>query len=156
MHRASRTRSRVAFAIVFSGLLVLTSVTSVFAAGSNSPVSSGTTGPAPAGDGATRIYPDPTVMDLHRQAWDHITVSSDGKRLVVYFWMGVEACNGLGRVDVTRHDGQLKIKLWTGTPPHAIGMVCPELAQLYKTVVHLKRPIIGGQPFIGFGVVLRA
>jgi len=144
MHRASRGRGRLAFAIAFSGLLVLTSAASVMAAGPNTPVSSGTTNPAPAGDGATRIYPDPTVMDLHRQAWDHVRVSADGKRLTVYFWMGVQACNGLGKVNVSRHDGQVRIQLWTGTPQHAIGMVCPELAQLYKTVVHLNRPIIGG------------
>jgi hypothetical protein len=56
--------------------------------------------------------------------------------------MGPEACYGLGKVDVAlRADGRLAIKLWTGIRPRAIGMVCPEYAQLYKTVIHLKQPV---------------
>ena len=104
--------------------------------------SSGTSNQTPAGDGATRVYPNSRIVGLNQTAWDHVKVSVDGKRVVVYFWMGVQACYGLGQVDVSRHDGQLKIQLWTGIRPRAIGMVCPELAQLYKTVIHLNRPII--------------
>lgn len=61
--------------------------------------------------------------------------------------MGVQDCNGLGRVDAVRRDGQLTIKLWTGIPKGAEHVICPEIAQLYKTVVHLDRPIIGGGNF---------
>jgi len=141
-----RTRSttlRLAFSVVASGLLVLGSVATV-AAAQPSTSTAGASTLVPLGDGATRIWPSPKIVDLQRQAWDHITVGAGGKRLVVYFWMGPEACNGLGKVDVSRHDGSLQIQLWTGIRPHKMGFVCPEYAQLYKTVVHLDRPIIGG------------
>lgn len=144
MQRPMRRSSRLALSIVATGLLILATSASVAATSPNTSTGSGSTNPGPSGDGATRINPDPSVRQLHRQAWDHVSVSANGKRLVVYFWMGVEDCNGLGRVDVSRHNGQLIIKLWTGIPKGAEHMICPELAQLYKTVVHLNRPIIGG------------
>jgi hypothetical protein len=134
--------------MVASGLLVLLVSANVVAAGPDTSTSSGATGQTPAGDGATRVYANSNIVDLHLTPWDHVKVSADGKRVVVYFWMGVQACYGLGQVDVTRHDGQLKIQLWTGIRPRAIGMVCPELAQLYKTVIFLNRPIIGGGLFL--------
>jgi hypothetical protein len=136
--------SRFTFAIIASGLLILASAISVAAAGPAGSTSPGGGLPPEWGDGATRINPDPSVRSLHRQAWDHITVVPTGKKLVVYFWMGVQDCNGLGRVDVVRRDGQLTIKLWTGIPKGAEHMTCIDLAQLYKTVVRLDRPIIGG------------
>jgi hypothetical protein len=135
-------KSRLTFSVVAGALLVLASAVSVAAGGPDTPVGSTPPGSAPTGDGATRIKPDPTVTNLHRTAFDHLRISADGKRVVVYFWMGVQACNGLGRVDVSRHDGQLKIKLWTGIPAGAENLRCIELAQLYKTVIHLKRPIV--------------
>ena len=142
-HRTRQATLRIAFSVVASGFLILGSVAGVAAA--QRPTSDpGGAKLAPWSDGAVRIRPNSNVVDLHRQAWDHITVSANGKRLVVYFWMGPEACNGLGRVDVSRHHGRLDIQLWTGIPPHTIGMVCPEYAQLYKTVVQLKQPIIRG------------
>jgi hypothetical protein len=110
----------------------------------NRPVHSGHLVPHPQGDGATLVKPDPNVVDLNRQPWDHIKVSANGKRLTVYFWMGPQDCYGLGHVDVSRNDGQLKIHLWTGTQPDAAGTVCPALAQLYKTIVRLHRPLIQG------------
>jgi len=143
----SRRPSRLTFAVVASGLLILATAASVVAAGPNTSTGSRVVNPDPTADGATRINPDPSVRHLARQAWDHITVSANGKRLVVYFWMGVQDCNGLGRVDAVRRDGQLTIKLWTGIPKGAEHMICPEIAQLYKTVVHLDRPIIGGGNF---------
>ena len=140
--------SRLGLAMVASGLVVLLVSANAAAAGPNTSTSSGTTSQTPAGDGATRVYPNSKIVDLHLASWDHAKVSADGKRVAVYFWMGVQACYGLGQVDVSRHDGQLKIQLWTGTRPRAIGMVCPELAQLYKTVIYLNRPIIGGGLFL--------
>ena len=138
-------RSRLfSLAMVASGLLVLASAVSVGAASPNGSTSPGGGSPPAWGDGAIRVNPDPSVRSLHRQAWDHIKVSPDGKRLVVYFWMGVQECYGLGRVDVVRRDGQLIVKLWTGIREAAAHTTCIELAQLYKTVVHLNRPIIGG------------
>ena len=142
--RSSHTSLRIGFTIVASSLLILGSVASVAAAQPQSTAPGGATLVPRPDDGALRIRPSAKVVDLHRQAWDHITVSANGKRLVVYFWMGPKACNGLGRVDVSRSDGQLNLQLWTGIPPHRIGFLCPEYAQLYKTVVHLQRPIVRG------------
>ena len=147
MQRPGRRPSRLRLSIVATALLILATSATVAAASPDSSTGSGTTDPGPAGDGATRVYPDRTVVNLHRQGWDQVRVSANGKRLVVYFWMGIQDCNGLGRVDVSRNNGQLTIKLWTGTPAGAENLVCPELAQLYKTVVHLDRPIITGGTF---------
>ncbi len=141
--RHSNASLRVGISILASGLMILGTVASVAAAQPQS-TAPGSANLAPWSDGALRIRPSAKVVDLHRQAWDHIKVSANGKRLVIYFWMGPKACNGLGRVDVTRSAGQVNIQLWTGIPPHRIGFLCPEYAQLYKTVVHLNRPIIQG------------
>jgi hypothetical protein len=140
--------------VLAAGLLALVTSASTIAASPSQPsgnaadpnrsVHSGPTVPYPNGDGATLITPDPNVVDLNRQPWDHIKVSANGKRLTVYFWMGIQSCYGLGHVDVSRNQGALKIQLWTGTQPNAVGTVCPELAQLYKTIVRLHRPLIQG------------
>ena len=142
--RPIRRPRRLSLAIMATGLLVLATSASAYAASPDKPISSPPGSSAPSGDGATRINPDPNVTSLHRQSWDHIKVSANGKKLVVYFWMGVQDCYGLGRVDVSRNHGQLSIKLWTGIQPGAEHMICPEIAQLYKTVIHLDRPIITG------------
>ena len=134
--RTRRAATRLALGVIVGSLLVIGSASGV-AASSAAPL-------APFNDGATRIRPNPNIIDLHEQAWDHITVSANGRRLVVYFWMGARSCNGLGKVDVSRHDGELQVQLWTGVRPRSVGTVCPAYAQLYKTIVRLNRPIIGG------------
>lgn len=131
-------RNRLSLGLVAGALMLLISATGVAAGSGDTPVGSGTTTPPDQAPKAVRISPDPSIVDLHRTAWDHVRISADGKRLVVYFWMGPQACNGLGKVDVVQRGGTLKIKLFTGTPPGSIGMVCPEYAQLYKTVIHLR------------------
>jgi hypothetical protein len=137
--------------LLVAALLTLTASASTLAASPSGstgnagrPIQSRNLVPYVSGDGATLIDPDPNVVDLNRQPWDHIRVAANGKRLTVYFWMGIQDCYGLGVVDVSRGGGQLTVQLWTGTQPKAVGKVCPELAQLYKTIVHLDRPIIQG------------
>ena len=147
MHSRTRRSSRLVLSIAATALLVLATSATVTASSPNTSTGSGTTPIHYPGDGATRINPDPTVVDLHRQSWDHVTVDQNGTRLVIYFWMGIQDCYGLGKVDVSRHDGQLTVKLWTGTQADAQNTVCPDIAQLYKTVVHLNRPIITGNDF---------
>jgi hypothetical protein len=121
-----------------AGALVLAFSASTVVAGSDTSVGSDGTPPAPGSGGAVRVSPDPTVVDLHRTAWDHVRISPNGKRLVVYFWMGAQECYGLGKVKVVQDGASLKIKLWTGTRPQAAGMACIEIAQLYKTVIYLR------------------
>jgi hypothetical protein len=124
--RPVRRSSRLTLAVLATCLLMLATAATASAAGSDKSVSSPATGTTPggAGDGATRVYPDPSVIDLHRQSWDHISVSANGRKLTVYFWMGVQQCNGLGRVDVVRKDGHLQVRLWTGTQAKSAGMAC--------------------------------
>jgi hypothetical protein len=128
---------KIPSALVAGALVLAFSATSVLAGGDTSVGSDGTP-PAPGGGGAVRVSPDPTVVDLHRTAWDHIRISANGKRLVVYFWMGAQDCYGLGKVNVVQKGGTLKIKLWTGTRATAKDMACIDIAQLYKTVIYLR------------------
>ncbi len=101
-------------AVAAGALMLLVTATGVVAGNGDQSTSSTGTSTSPGGSRATRVYPDPSVVDLHRSSWDHVRVSADGKRLVVYFWMGVQDCYGLGKVDTVRRDGRLIIKLWTG------------------------------------------
>jgi hypothetical protein len=111
------------------------------------------TGPSPSDgsvpmgpdDGATLVSPDPAIVDLHPAAWDHIVVAADGRTLTVYFWGGVLDCYGLGKVDVTAGSAPpLTVTLWTGERPDMAGKACIQIAQLFKTVVTLDAPLIGG------------
>jgi len=121
-----------------AGALVLAFSATTVLAGNDTSVGSNGTPPAPGSGGAVRVSPDPTVVDLHRTAWDHIRISPNGKRLVVYFWMGAQDCYGLGKVKVVQDGGTLRIKLWTGTRAYAQDMACIDIAQLYKTVIYLR------------------
>ena len=98
----------------------------------------------PLDDGATLVKPDPKIVDLHPQGWDHVAVSPNGKTLTVYFWSGVQSCYGLGKVNVSTVNGVLSIRLFTGVQPDMVGKPCVEMAQLYKTIVHLPQPLIRG------------
>lgn len=148
-----RTRSRRVLAAALLLTLSLSSlgVGTAFAQGSGAsgaPDDSATSPsidvgePNPSADGATPAVPDPTVVDLHPQPWDHITVAPDGRTLTIYYWSGVPACYGLGRVEVVTGDAGLTITLFTGTVPGSA--MCIEMAQLYSTVVVLDGPLILG------------
>ena len=123
---------------LLAGALVLAFSTTSVLAGNDTSVGSTGVPPIPGSVGAIRVSPDPTVVDLHRTAWDHIRISPNGRRLVVYFWMGPQDCYGLGKVNVVQKGGTLRIKLFTGTRPIAQDMACIDLAQLYKTVIYLR------------------
>src|SRR3990170_2304418 len=86
-------------------------------------------GPSPCADGATDIDPDPTVIDPWPVAWDHIVVGADGRTLTVYFWMGVEDCNGLHSVEVSATATGVDVTVLAGTPVGAEARVCIALAQ---------------------------
>jgi len=93
---------------------------------------------------AIPISPDPTVVDAHPQPWESVSVAADGTSLTVYFWMGVEDCNGLQSVDVTPTDSGIDLLLMTGMPAGAEDLVCIQIAQLYRTEVALEQPLITG------------
>jgi hypothetical protein len=98
--------------------------------------------PATCGDGATAIDPDPGVLDPRPIAWDHIVVAPDGRSLTVYFWMGVQECNGLHSVVVTPTDTGIDVSVLVGIPEGAASRICIELAQLYRTTVVLDAPLV--------------
>ncbi len=91
---------------------------------------------------ATIIEPDPSVMDPRPQAWDQISVASDGRALSIYFWMGVEECNGLHSITVDRIEGGIDVRLQTGTPAGAGRIACIAIAQHYVTTATLDQPLI--------------
>ena len=92
--------------------------------------------------GATKIEPDPTVANARPHAWDHIVVGADGLTLSVYFWMGVEDCNGLHSVTVAPTATGIDLQLQTGIPVGTEDVACIEIAQLYVTIVTLDEPLI--------------
>ncbi len=95
--------------------------------------------------GSVPILPDASVENALPHAWDHVIVASDGVTLHVFFWMGVEACNGLHSVEVTPTEFGIEVRLMTGTPAGVQGdVVCIELAQIYVTTVTLEEPLITG------------
>ena len=95
-------------------------------------------------DGATPAVPDPTITGEQPTAWDHVTVSPDGRTLTVYFYNGAEGCYGLKDVQVDVVGGVPTITVLTGMRQDAISRLCIEIAQLYKTDVVLDAPILGG------------
>jgi hypothetical protein len=93
---------------------------------------------------AIPITPDPTVTNAVPHPWESVSVASDGMSLSVYFWMGVEECNGLQSVEVTPTESGIDLVLMTGVPVGAEDNMCVAIAQLYRTDVALEAPLIGG------------
>lgn len=110
--------------------------------GPDTPVSSGPVEPGVEGDGAMLAEPQDGLTDIRTQGWDHIDVAADGRTLTVYYWNGVDTCYGLAGVIVGEADGVVTIELKVGTQPGV--EACIEIAQLYKTIVVLDAPVIGG------------
>lgn len=83
------------------------------------------------------------LQNLHAQAWDHVSLSPDGRTLTVYFWGGVQGCYGLADVQVSRTTGGVAtVTLITGTPPAMGDFACIDVAAAYKTIVQLDEPLI--------------
>lgn len=95
--------------------------------------------------GATAIEADATVQDPRPHTWDRVVVASDGVTLNIFFWMGIEQCNGLHSVNITTTDSGIDLRLLTGIPAGVpTDIVCIELAQLYRTTAVLDEPLITG------------
>lgn len=113
--------------------------------GPDQPVDGGPGGPAPV-EPATQwqpIVPRNDLRDVRPQAWDHISISPDGKTLTVHFWGGVEPCYGVAGVDVKRTaDGVAQVTLLTGTPPSLEAVSCIDIAMAYQVAVPLDDPFV--------------
>lgn len=93
-------------------------------------------------DGATVAEPRADLVDVRPRTWEHVLLAPDGRTATVYFWMGPPACDGLAGIDVTPTDAGYRLLVMTGQVPDA--EVCPEVVQLYRSVVVLDERIISG------------
>ncbi len=100
-------------------------------------------GPDPT-EGAIPAVPDPRIVDARPRPWERIEVAPDGRTLTVYFRNGDAACYGLKDVEVAVVDGVTTVIVMTGMTPEARSISCVEVLFLYKTLVVLDAPILGG------------
>jgi hypothetical protein len=110
------------------------------------PVTGGPGQPAgpPNGDGALQVKPEPGIVNPLPHAWDHISVAPDGRTITIYYWGGVEECNGLAGVDVQRdEEGLLKVTVLEGRRGElAPDAMCIEIALLKAVTVELDEPLV--------------
>ncbi len=93
-------------------------------------------------DGAMVAEPRTDLVDVRPRTWEHVLLAPDGRTATVYFWMGLEACDGLAGIDITPTDTGYRLLVMTGHVPGA--EVCPDVVQLYRAVVVLDERIISG------------
>jgi hypothetical protein len=110
----------------------------------NAPITSGPVDPNPPvpDDGWKAVGATPGLTNLRPQAWDHISISPDGKTLTVYFWSGVEACYGLSEVRVADQGRVPTVTIITGTRDLPADFACIDLAQGFKTTITLDQPLV--------------
>jgi hypothetical protein len=96
----------------------------------------------PAGDGATREEPDPSVVDPHGVAVDHFAIGADGRTVVVYWWGGNTTCFGLKEVTVDVQGGTPIITVQEGTRADYVDQACTMEAVLKSAVMTLDEPIL--------------
>ena len=145
---SASVRRRVRVALIASLFLVAGWSATVAQAPSPSTVGSpGVSVVAPSpdpADGAILLVPDSTNFGGQPTPRDHITVGPDGKTLMIYFYAGVDGCYGLKTVTVSVVDGVTSITLETGRRQDAMGKMCIQGLQLYKTPMLLDTSILGG------------
>jgi hypothetical protein len=96
---------------------------------------------APCDDAAAPIEPTGDALNPIPTAIVGHTASADGTSLDVTFYMGVEECNRLDRVEVEETDTTVTITIFTGANPDAAGVACIEIAELRSTTVELDAPL---------------
>ncbi len=145
------TRPSIRFAAtLMSALLLVAAAAPAALAQSPAPVSSAapsTLAPeatADPSDGAIPAVPSADIVDPRPTPWEHIEVAPDGRTLTVYFMNGAAACNGLKDVQVSIVDGVTTVTVLTGLTPQAMFTSCVAALFLYKTVVVLDAPVLGG------------
>ena len=95
-------------------------------------------------DPAKLLVPDPTNFGGLPTPWDSITVGPDGRTLMVYFTGGVDGCYGLKSVTTSVVHGVTTISLEMGRRQDAMGKLCVQTTQAYRTPVILDTPVLGG------------
>jgi hypothetical protein len=80
-------------------------------------------------------------------------IAVDGNTVTVGFWMGVEDCYGVERIDVSETDTKVAIDITIAA--RALDQVCIEIAEARSVTVELDAPLgdrileIGGSPVNG-------
>lgn len=89
--------------------------------------------PGGIGDGAKVVVPRPGQLDVHDVSADSLTARVDGSTVVVTarWFSGVEPCNILDHVIVTKGQGTYSITLREGRGPEEVA--CIAIAELHKT-----------------------
>lgn len=108
----------------------------------NEPVSSSPVDPAsPIPSPSPRIVePRDGLQGVHPNAFD-TAVAVDERTVRVEYYLGVEECYGLDRVDVEYGEEVVIITLYTGNVPG--DRACIEIAEFVATIVELDEPLNG-------------
>ena len=144
--RDGRRRRRWTGAAALGATLMTVGVMGVAAVGAQSPGVLPGEPNVPWDDGAFAAEVRTDLVHVAPRRWDHVLFAPDGRTVVVYFWMGPEACEGLAGIEATPTDTGYRILVRTGEVPGA--EVCADVVQLYRSVVVLDdRVITGGDVF---------
>ena len=145
--RPSRVKHGVKFArIVFiAGLLVSCAAPERARPGSPSDpespvVSAPGQNPSPRRSGPLFVQPRPGLVDVRPHQFERVRVTGP-RTLTVRFYGGVEACEGLDRVEVEYKERRILVTLFVGRVPTA--EVCIEVAVLKATRIQLEEPVAG-------------
>lgn len=86
------------------------------------------------------VQPRAGLVDVRPHRFERVRVTGP-RTLVVRFYGGVEACEGLDRVELDYEENRIVVTLFVGRVPAA--EVCIELAVLKATRVRLDEPVGG-------------
>jgi len=91
--------------------------------------------PGGIGDGAKVVVPKPGQLDVHDVPADNLSARVDGSTIVVTasWFSGVEPCNILDQVILTKGQGSYAITLREGHGPQDVA--CIAIAELHKTEI---------------------
>lgn len=91
--------------------------------------------PGGIGDGAKIVVPKPGQLDVHDIRADSLTARADGSTIIVTatWFSGVEPCNILDTVIVSKGQGSYAITLREGHGPQDVA--CIAIAELHKTEI---------------------
>ena len=106
-------------------------------------------GRSPGRGGPTFVSPRPGLVDPQPHAFERARVTGS-RTLVVRFYGGVEACEGLHHIAIDYQRRRIVVTLFTGRVPSA--QVCIEVAVLKATKVRLQEPIRGREIVDGAAV----
>jgi hypothetical protein len=80
-------------------------------------------------------------------------IAVDGNRVTLGFWMGVDSCYGIERIDLAETDTKVAIDITVGA--RAADQMCIEIAEARSVTVELDSPLggriveVGGAPING-------